>query len=75
MKVTISKVHAICYDETFKYIEIFFFWTRISLDLNYSHLAGTTLTVIMKCFNSEGQKVRYSSDYVIRPPGKSIQYK
>ena len=30
----------------FKYLEIFFFWDRISLDLNYSHVAGTPLTVI-----------------------------
>ena len=28
------------------YLEIFFFWNRISLDLNYSRLAGTSLTVI-----------------------------
>ena len=34
-------------DETFKYsVEIFFFWIRISFDLNYSRLAGTSLTVI-----------------------------
>ena len=28
-----------------KYVEIFFFWNRISLDLNYSRSAGTLLTV------------------------------
>ena len=38
------------YDETFKYLEIFFFWNRISLDLNYSRLAGTSLTVITEMF-------------------------
>ena len=27
-----------------KYLEIFFFWNRISLDLNYSRLAGTSLS-------------------------------
>ena len=27
-------------------LEILFFWNRISLDLNYSHLAGISLTVI-----------------------------
>ena len=42
---------------TFKYLEIFFFWNRISLDLNYSRLAGTLLTVIAEMFNSEGQRV------------------
>ena len=47
---------AIRYDETFKYLEIFFFWNRISLDPNYSRLVGTSLTVILKCFDSEGQK-------------------
>ena len=26
------------------------FWNRISLDLNYSRLAGTSLTVITKMF-------------------------
>ena len=40
----------ISYDETFKYLEIFFFWNRISLDLNYSRLAGTPLTVITEMF-------------------------
>ena len=29
-----------------KYLEMFFFSNRISLDLNYSRLAGTSLTVI-----------------------------
>ena len=55
---------------------IFFFWNRISLDLNYSRLAGTLLTVINEIFFSEGQRVclRYSSDYAIQP-GKSIMYK
>ena len=41
----------ICYDETFKYLEIFFFWNRISLDLNYSLLAGTSLTLIKPGFH------------------------
>ena len=47
---------AIHYDEIFKYLEIFFFWNPISLGLNYSRLVGTPLTVILECFNSEGQK-------------------
>ena len=34
----------------FKYVEIFFFWNRISLDLNYSRLAGTSFTVITEIF-------------------------
>ena len=34
-----------------------YFWNRISLDLNYSRLAGTSLTVITECFNSEGQRI------------------
>ena len=34
----------------FKYLEIFFFWNQISLDLNYSHLAGISLTVITEMF-------------------------
>ena len=38
------------YDETFKYLEIFFFRNRISLDLNYSRSAGTSLTVITGMF-------------------------
>ena len=38
------------YDETFKYLEIFFSWNRILLDLNYLCSAGTLL-------NSEGQRV------------------
>ena len=29
----------------FKYLEIFLFWNRISLDLNYSRLAGISLKV------------------------------
>ena len=33
-----------------KYLEIFFFRNRISLDLNYSRLAGTSLTVITGMF-------------------------
>ena len=32
------------------YLEIFFFSNRISLDLNYSRLAATSLTVITKMF-------------------------
>ena len=39
-----------CYDETYKYFEIFLVWNRISLDLNYSRLAGTSLTVINEIF-------------------------
>ena len=41
-----------------KYLEIFFFWNRISLDLNHSRLrlAGTLLTVITEMFNSERQR-------------------
>ena len=31
-------------------VEIFSFWNRISLDLNYSRLAGTSLTVITAMF-------------------------
>ena len=38
-------------------LEIFFFWNQISLDLNYSRLAGISLTVITEMFNSEGQRV------------------
>ena len=30
--------------------EIFLFWNRISLDLNYSRLVGTSLTVITEMF-------------------------
>ena len=41
---------AICYDETLKYLEIFSFWNRISLDLNYSRLARTSLAVIIEMF-------------------------
>ena len=67
MKISIVECY-LYYDETFKYLEIFFFRNRISFDLNYSRLAGTLLTVITEMFNSEG-------DYVIQPPGKSIQYK
>ena len=33
-----------------KYLEIIFIWNRISLDLNYSSLAGTSLTVITEMF-------------------------
>ena len=33
-----------------KYLEIFFFCNRISLDLNYSRSAGTSLTVITEMF-------------------------
>ena len=40
-----------------KYLEIFFFWNRISLDLNYASLAGTSLTVITEMFYFEGQRV------------------
>ena len=36
--------------ETFKYLEIFFFWNQISLDLNYSRLAVTSLPVITEMF-------------------------
>ena len=46
LRVTVSHESAICYDETFKYLEIFFFWNRIFLGLNYSPLAETSLTVI-----------------------------
>ena len=38
------------YGETFKYLEIFFFWNQISLDLNYSCSTGTSLTVITEMF-------------------------
>ena len=31
-------------------LKYFFFWNRISLDLNYSRLAGTSLTVITEMF-------------------------
>ena len=41
---------AVSYDDTFKYLEIFFFWNGISLDLNYSRLAETLLTVITEMF-------------------------
>ena len=37
-------------DEAFKYLEIFFFRNRISLDLNYSRLIGISLTVITEMF-------------------------
>ena len=59
-----------------KYFEIFFFWNRISLVLSCSRLAGTSLTVITEMFQVRRSKgFRYSSDYVIQSPGKSIQYK
>ena len=61
---------------TFNYLKIFFFWNRISLDLNYSRLAGTPLTVKTEMFKLGRSKgLRYLSDYVNQPPGKSIQYK
>ena len=41
------KMLSVNYDETFKYHEIL---NRISLDLNYSRSAGTSLTVITEIF-------------------------
>ena len=41
---------AVCYDVKFKYLKYVFFWSRISLDLKYSRLAGTSLTVITEMF-------------------------
>ena len=38
-------------------LEIFSFCNRISFDLNYSRLARTSLTVILKCFDPEVQRV------------------
>ena len=43
-------IGAVCYDETHEFFELFFFWNRIPLDLNYSRLAGTSLTVITEMF-------------------------
>ena len=51
------KVRSVMMRHLNKYLKIFFFWNQISWDLNYSHLAGTSLTVVTEMFNSEGQRV------------------
>ena len=54
-------------------------WTYIYIYIYiyiYSCLAGTSLTVITEMFQVRRSKsFRYSSDYAIQPPGKSIQHK
>ena len=53
---------------------MFFFWKWIPVDLNYSHLPGTSLTVTTETFLPWRSKVlNYSSDYEIQPLGQFIQ--
>ena len=47
---TYCKVLSVMMRDLNNYSEICFFWNRISLDLNYSRLAGTSLTVITETF-------------------------
>ena len=46
-----------------------------SVDLNFSRLAGTSLTVTTKHFSSKVKGFKLFINYEIQPPGQFVQYK